>query len=328
MSTISGHLTAFHGLPVFDHTATLSEESEAAELPAAADAAWKIGLDYDSELSFEEAWQAFLDSVDTTGVRAVVIGNWWGDDYDPLTRPLAAIVAAAGQLPALQALFIGDVVGEECELSWLQMTDITPVLESFAQLEELVVRGASAGYGPSDPPLSLRPLRHERLRALRFEAGGLPGSVVRSVTACEFPALERLELWLGVEEYGGDATIADLAPLLAGAGLPALRHLGLENSELQDEIAAAVAGAPVVAQLDGLSLAMGTLTDEGATALLEGQPLTHLSTLDLHHHFLTEAMVERLRTELEPAGVAVDLSEQETPDEYNGETWRYTANAE
>lgn len=187
MSTISGHLTAFHGLPVFDHTATLSEESEAAELPAAADAAWKIGLDYDSELSFEEAWQAFLDSVDTTGVRAVVIGNWWGDDYDPLTRPLAAIVAAAGQLPALQALFIGDVVGEECELSWLQMTDITPVLESFAQLEELVVRGASAGYGPSDPPLSLRPLRHERLRALRFEAGGLPGSVVRSVTACEFP---------------------------------------------------------------------------------------------------------------------------------------------
>lgn len=89
-----------------------------------------------------------------------------------------------------------------------------------------------------------------------------------------------------------------------------------------------MAGAPVVAQLDGLSLAMGTLTDEGATALLEGQPLTHLSTLDLHHHFLTDAMVERLRTELEPAGVTVDLSEQETPDEYNGETWRYTANAE
>ncbi|GAB2702120.1 STM4015 family protein [Kitasatospora kifunensis] len=328
MSTISDHLAAFHGLPVFDHTAAATEDSATAKLPAAADAAWRIGLDYESEITFEEAWQAFLDSVDTTQVRAVVIGNWWGDNYGPLTDALAAIVASAGQLPALRALFIGDVVSEECELSWLQMTDVTPVLESFPQLEELVVRGASGGYGDDEPPLSLRPLRHERLRALRFEAGGLPGSVVRAVTACEFPALERLELWLGVEEYGGDATVADLAPLLAGAGLPALRHLGLENSELQDEIAAAVAGAPVVARLERLSLAMGTLTDEGATALLEGQPLTHLSALDLHHHFLTDPMIERLRTALEPAGVAVDLSEQEKPDEYDGETWRYTANAE
>ena len=132
-------------------------------------------------------------------------------------------------------------------------------------------------------------------------------------------------MWLGVEEYGGDATVADLAPLLSGGRFPALRHLGLQNSEIQDEIAAAVASAPVVAQLDSLALSMGALTDEGAAALLDGQPLTHLKRLDLHHHYLSDAMMRRVCDALEPSGVAVDVSEQEKAEEKEG---RYVAASE
>jgi hypothetical protein len=73
---------------------------------------------------------------------------------------------------------------------------------------------------------------------------------------------------------------------------------------------------------------MGVLTDAGAEALLSGQPLTHLKQLDLHHHFLTDAMVQRLREDLEPAGVELDLSEQETPEGYDGRVWHYVAVAE
>jgi hypothetical protein len=51
------------------------------------------------------------------------------------------------------------------------------------------------------------------------------------------------------------------------------------------------------------------LSDAGAAALLAGQPLTHLRRLDLHHHFLTDQMQARLRDELEPAGVELDLSD-------------------
>lgn len=265
---ISEHIKDFHGLPVFDATAEGVEELDDAELPAVGEVAWRIAVDFDSGTDFEGPWQEFLARVDPAGIRALVIGPWWADDYQPLTETLGLLLCSAGQLPGLRALFIGDVVSEECELSWLQMTDITPLLEAFPLLEELVVRGASAGYDKDDQPLTLHPVKHEHLRALRFEAGGLPGAVVRAVAASELPVLERLELWLGVEEYGGDASIDDLAPILTGTRLPALRHLGLENSELQDEIAAAVAGAPVVAQLSSLSLAMGTLTDEGAAALL------------------------------------------------------------
>jgi hypothetical protein len=109
--------------------------------------------------------------------------------------------------------------------------------------------------------------------------------------------------------------------------LPRLRHLALRNSEMQDAVAAAVAAAPVVARLEVLDLSMGVLTDEGAGALLGGQPLTHLKKLDLHHHYLSEPFVERIRQTLEPAGVEVDLdrgdADEDTGDD--GTVWRYVA---
>lgn len=176
--------------------------------------------------------------------------------------------------------------------------------------------------------LRFPPLKHESLRALVIESGGLPAEVIRGVLDSELPALDRLELWLGVSAYGGDATVADLQPLLSGTRFPGLLHLGLRNSELQNEIATAIASAPVVAQLRTLDLSSGTMGDEGAAALLEGQPLTHLDAVDLHHHFLTEPMERRVREALEPHGVRVDLSDRNTPWGDRGVEGRYTTVAE
>ncbi|MGV9356240.1 STM4015 family protein [Streptomyces misionensis] len=318
--TFAEHLDTFHGLPVF----TLPEPGEE-PLPAAGDVAWRLDCYAAGDLPFPEVWRSFRERVPSADVRALVIGPWWEDEYTELRPVLELLLADAERFPALRALFLGDVVGEECEISWLQLTDVTPVLERFPLLEELGVRG---GAGLGEESLALRPLRHAALRTLRFESGGLPGQVVRAVGACELPALERLELWLGVAAYGGDATVADLAPILAGGAFPALRHLGLQDSELQDEIAAAVASAPVVAQLESLSLSMGTLTDAGAEALLNGQPLTRLRRLDLHHHFVGEAMAGRLRAALGPAGTEVDLSDRQVPHQWRNEEWRYVAVSE
>ncbi|WP_431680492.1 STM4015 family protein [Kitasatospora sp. KL5] len=315
---ISKHIERFGGLPVVDFLAAVEDGRE---LPDAPDAAWKVGLEYDSAQTFAEAWEQFLGAVDASRVTTVVIGSWSQEEPELLTGPLAAVTDAAGQLPALRSLFVGDITFEECEISWLQMCDITPVFEAFPRLEELVVRGAGEDWD-GNGGLALTPLRHEHLRRLRLEAGGLPGSVVRAVAACDFPALESLELWLGVATYGGDATLDDLAPFLAGNRLPALRALGLQNSEQQDAIAAAVAQAPVVARLDRLALSMGAFTDAGAAALLDGQPLTHLTTLDLHHHYLTEGMQQRLREAL--PGVTIDLSDAQKWDD----NWRYVAVSE
>ncbi|MFF2010662.1 STM4015 family protein [Streptomyces sp. NPDC058195] len=300
------HPETFHGLPV--HTFPRPGDASGGALPDAGSVAWRLESAWQGDLTFGPLWQHFVDTVDTTRVRALVIGAWWQEQYESFAPVVELLTSHADRFPALRALFLADVVSEECELSWLEMCDITPVLEAFGQVEELAVRGCGERFDDRTS-LDLRPVRHKALTSLRFESGGLPARIVRAIGSSELPALERLELWLGVQEYGGDTAVADLAPILSGAGFPALRHLGLQNSEIQDEIAAAVASAPVVAQLESLSLSMGTLGDEGAEALLQGQPLTHLASLDLHHHYMSEPLVERLRELLGPDRINDDVDD-------------------
>ncbi|MFF3263506.1 STM4015 family protein [Streptomyces sp. NPDC002932] len=317
------HPEMFHGLPVL--TLPCADDVGGPALPPADSVAWRLDCGRD-QVPFPELWQHFLDTVDPAGVRALLIGPWWEYDYSVLAPVVELLVSAAGRFTDLRALFLADVAGEECEVSWLAMCDVTPVLEAFPLLEELTVRGGGDSV-PEEATLELRPVRHGALKSLRFESGGLPGHVVRAVGACELPALERLELWFGVGWYGGDATVEDLRPVLAGTGLPRLRHLGLQNSEIQDEIAAAVSHAPVVARLESLALSMGTLTDEGASALLNGQPLTHLSSLDLHHHYLSDPLMDRFRELCAGTGTRLDLDGADYWDP-EGEEPRYVAVSE
>ncbi|MFJ7948191.1 STM4015 family protein [Streptomyces sp. NPDC096354] len=313
------HLHELLGLPAVDFQHATGE----APAQAADAAAWRISVDpYDdeSEMTWEEAFQAFLGVVDPAGVRALIIGQWGEATDETSSYPIGLVIAAADRLTSLEAIFVGDMTREENEISWIEQCDVTALLTAFPALLELGVRGGTY--------LTFSPSKHDRLRSLTIETGGLPVEVIRGILDSELPALERLDLWLGVSEYGGDADVADLAPLLAGSRFPRLHHLGLRNSELQNEIARAVASAPVVAQLRTLDLSNGTLGDEGAAALLEGQPLTHLERLDLHHHFLTEPMERRIKAALEPHGVQVDLSEREEPWGGRGIEGRYTTVAE
>ncbi|GAA0679029.1 STM4015 family protein [Streptomyces samsunensis] len=313
------HLDQLHGLPAFDFPLPDQE----VVLPEADTVAWRISYNPyadESDEDFDGRFKRFLTSVAPSRVRALIIGQW-GETYEgDADDAIEQLLMAKDRLTSLEAVFIGDIIPEESEISWIEQSDVTPVLRAYPGLRELGVRG---GNGLSFPAVA-----HANLRTLRFETGGLPGEVVRGVAASDLPALEHLELWLGVEEYGGNATVADLAPVLSGGRFPALRHLGVQNSEIQDEIAAAMAAAPVVAQLESLDLSMGVLTDEGAAALLDGQPLTHLKRLDLDHNYFSAAMTERLRLALEPSGVKVEMSEKGDQQEYDDEVLRYTAVSE
>ncbi|WP_431772901.1 STM4015 family protein [Streptomyces cucumeris] len=310
-------LEELHGLPAFD----FPSEEERGTLPEPDSVAWRFCANpyHDEDEDYGPLFQRFLDTVDVSRVRAVITSVWgeYGDDSRSVIDPL---IAAKDRFTSLEALFIGDIEPDEQEISWIEQSDVSRLLGAFPDLVELGVRGGNG--------LEFAPVTHERLRRLRFETGGLPGAVVRGVGGSTLPALEHLEMWLGIDEYGGDATVADVAPLLTGGRFPALRHLGLQNSEIQDEIAAAVAAAPVVAQLTSLDLSMGILTDTGGQALLEGQPLTHLSRLDLDHNFFSPAMAQRLRDALEPSGVRVELDERGDEDEEGDQVFRYTAVAE
>ncbi|GGV73142.1 hypothetical protein GCM10010294_34880 [Streptomyces griseoloalbus] len=292
MSHYPSHLTYFHGLPVHHFDGAEDEQDCGPDLPAPASVAWRLTAEW--EVPFEERWSAFLDRVCTEEVVALVIGTWWQEwDEHGIDPCLDLLTAEAHRFPRLRAVFLADVESEESEISWIKQGDVSRVLRAWPGLYELGLRGAEG--------LVIEPLRHESLRRLRIECGGLPPEPVRALAACDLPALHHLELWLGTNWYGGDCTADDVQALLASLGRRSgLRHLGLCNSDIQDEIAAAVAAAPVVAGLDSLDLSMGTLSDAGATALLSGQPLTHLRALDLGHHFMSDRMAHRVREALGP----------------------------
>ncbi|UYQ65786.1 STM4015 family protein [Streptomyces peucetius] len=318
--TISDHLQEWYGLPAFDFPDAAGQAAAQAGLPAPESVAWRISVDsYESEEDWPEAFARFAAAVDTTRVRALIVGSW-SDAYDSGPEDIIATLTGAKQkLPRLGGLFLGDITFEECEISWINQGEVTGLLDAFPDLEHFGVRGGQ--------DLAFSAVKHERLRSLVVETGGLDVGVVRNIAASDLPALESLDLWLGTSWYGANADVSDLEPFLSGARLPALRRLALRNSEIQDEIAVATAGAPVVARLEVLDLSMGTLGDDGAEALLTGQPLTHLRKLDLHHHFMSEAMVQRLSDALVPAGVELDVSESETGGS-GGREDRYTAVAE
>jgi hypothetical protein len=313
-------LTTFHGLAAF----TFPPAESTAPLPEPEAVAWRItclwyppahGAPRVEEI-WKETFTRFCSRVDTTRVRALIIGAWGDQDEGP-DEVIAMLLAAADQFPALRAVFIGDILTDHLPVQSIAQTDVTPLLAGFPALEELGVRAGEGDdlvmvEGADEPVwvpqrLEFTPLRHERLRKVTVQSAGLRATMVRGLGESDLPALEHLELWLGMECYGADSRITDLEPILSGARLPRLRHLALRNSEMQDEVAAALASAPVVGRLETLDVSLGELSDVGAAALLDGQPLTHLNTLDAHHNFLTEPMRDRIRTALEPAGVTVNL---------------------
>ncbi|MEU7633674.1 hypothetical protein AB0C34_27470 [Nocardia sp. NPDC049220] len=136
--------------------------------------------------SWEDVFAQFLDIVDATQVRAVIVGVW-SEDYEVgPDAVIEALVAARHRLPALRGLFLGDIEPEECELSWITQGRVTEVLEAFPALEEFGVRGGQ--------DLTFPAVRHDRLRELTVQTCGVSPDVVRGIAASDLPALSDLDL--------------------------------------------------------------------------------------------------------------------------------------
>ncbi len=276
--------------------------------------AWRLQLPaYGGEAIFRDLFLRFVDEVDTTKVTALIAG-YWDFGESSAHEPVGLLVEHADRFPALRALFLGELVQQECEISWIQQCDVTPLLAAFPRLEELRVRGGSGLKFPAT--------RHEALRRLVVQTGGLPGEVTTGILASDLPALEHLELWFGVEDYGGTTEVGDLAPLFEGEVFPNLRSLGLCNAEWGDDLVRALADAPVMERVRALDLSSNALGPDGGEVLASAPVFRGLDSLTMDYHFVPEPVLERIRQAL--SGVALDLSE---PEEYfvdeNGEPAYY-----
>jgi hypothetical protein len=284
---ISEHAVDWLGFPVKLFDAELSEEG----ISDYATTIYRLALDWEADVEFPELFSRFMSNPASAQTPAIIIGQFHGDDPSEGSGEIVQLlVSAQPKLPNLRGIFIGDMVSEENEVSWIVQSDVSPLLVAYPNLEHLRLRGSSE--------LSLGGrIVHQKLKSLTIETGGLPPRLLEEVLASQLPALESLELWLGTPNYGGEATVQDLQPLLAGNLFPALKSLGLRDSEIADEIAVALQSAPILSRLSSLDLSLGTLGDEGGKALLANPKLKSLKHFDLHHHYLSKEMMNSLKRE-------------------------------
>ncbi len=276
---------------------------------------YRIAVDWDSKSTLAELLATFLGRTASSEIPAISIGTFGESDTDPMPV-VEALVAASSRLPNLRGLFIGDIIGEENEISWIQQGDLSPLFGAFPLLTHFRARGGNG--------LSIGPIQHQNLKSLIVEAGGLPRTVVQEILSSKLPSLEHLEIWTGTDNYGWDGTVKDFEPLFASQLFPQLKYLGLRNSEIADELAIALAQSTAFPGLETLDFSMGTLTDVGAEHLLSSPVVKQLKHLDLHYHFLSEEMTDLFAKTFPSAR----LDDRQEGDADGEEVYRYVAVSE
>ncbi|WP_328941502.1 hypothetical protein OG259_07465 [Streptomyces sp. NBC_00250] len=129
--TVGHYIEEFHGLPVFHFPDTDTE----IELPDAAAVAWRLSSPTYCE-DDDEQWGArferFLKTVDVGRVRALVVGGW-DEAYENSSADIVtALIAANNRFTTLEAVFLGDMTGEDCEISWIPQ----PVIRGANDLQD------------------------------------------------------------------------------------------------------------------------------------------------------------------------------------------------
>ena len=258
-----------------------------------------------------ELTNAFLAQDQIAELEELVIGWWTNEEGEPEMGPEEAtepLIAKKDKLPNLKHLVLGDIPSRDNEMSWICIGEIQPLLEAFPNLEYFKVR---AGNGPDFGKINL-----EKLHTFIYETSGLID--VSEIFGGNMPNLEHLQIWMGTENYGLSVKAADFETLLQGTVFPKLKYLGLNNSEIINEITPMLMNAPILDRIETLDLSGGTLRDEGAQFLLDNPKIKELKHLSLRHHFLSEEMEAKLR---EMMGDRVNLAEnkvkkQHRPDYY------------
>ncbi len=276
--------------------------------------AYKIMVNYEESeeqgIKISDKFKDFIKDPNIEQVQALIIGNW-EYSYESSHGLFDLMLENSDKLKGLKALYVGEMDSEECEISWIIQSDYNKIVSTFKNLEILRIRGGS--------DLRLSSLKHENLKQLIIETGGLSTDTIEDIIKSELPNLEHLELWLGVDDYGFEGDLNTIKPLYNNNLFPKLNSLALRNSELTDEIAEALSNHPILDQLNVLDLSLGTLSDKGAGFLLSSPKVAKLVRLDIHYHFMSDEMMKKM----ENLDTEVLAFWQQEEDEYDGEKYRY-----
>ncbi len=275
----------------------------------------RVTMEFEGDPHAKKLLTALLKLPTCQFLRSLTLGLYYdeAEEYEVNYNGAGKVLVAHGPMPSLRSLFIGDFdYPDETEISWAHLGNLGGVWALYPNLKTLRLRGGDQKLGAINLP---------NLQEFTIETGGLTPAALKSIAAAQWPSIERISIWCGREDYGWKSKAKDLLPLLERTDLPKLRHLGLKNSEIGDELPALLARTPLLRQLDELDLSMSTFGDAGAEALLANAPaFTHLTLIDVSESYLTPPVAARLHAVFPAANV----KGQRKPDDWgSGELHRY-----
>jgi hypothetical protein len=263
---------------------------------------YKVECPYDAEVSVIDKLKDLTGRGLSNQLEELIIGAWQDSFETSCSEILSFLIENKSKFPNLKHAFVGDMTSEDCEISWINQANYEEFFKAFPQLETFQVRGGQdLEFGGFSLP---------NLKRLVIETGGLDKSVIESLVSASssLTNLAHLEIWLGEENYGATVSVDNLKVLLEKP-FPNLKYLGLKNSDMQNEVVGLMKNHPILNQLETLDLSMGTLTNDGAKALLENESLLKLKYLNCRHHFIEDEWVAKLKIKF--ASQNINLNDQE-----------------
>src|SRR5262245_2213955 len=97
--------------------------------------AYRLREDYEDDVPIGEKLQLLLTQKGADQLTALIIGAWGGScEGGDSSEIVASVAATAPRLPSLKAIFFGEMTYEECELSWINQSDVSPLLRAYPNL--------------------------------------------------------------------------------------------------------------------------------------------------------------------------------------------------
>lgn len=245
-------------------------------------------------------------------IDELIVGCWGEAWEDSCQAVIDGIIENKEKFAHIKSLFMGDMDYEQCEVSWIIQGNYSKLWEALPNLKELTIKGSTG--------LELGEIAHENLEKLEIICGGLGSDVIEQIMNAKLPNLKKLNLYLGSDGYGFDGDEKTIENLLKNSDFPKLEYLGINDSEIQDEVTKVVLNSKYMSQISTLDLSNGTLSDEGGVLLLEALPkYPNIKTVDLHFHYLSDGLMKKLGK----LPIDIDMDEQNEADEDDGEVYRY-----
>ncbi|TCI93619.1 WGR domain-containing protein [Tenacibaculum sp. M341] len=248
-----------------------------------------ISYEYEDDPEILELLNSFIKQENSDEVEEIIIGMW-EEGYDKSSKHiLDFLVEHKDRFSNVKHFYIGDIESEENEISWIQQSDFEDFLKAYSHIETLRIKGGNGlTMGNFDLP---------NLKLLTIQSGGLDDELIQNIANSKnsLTSLEYLEIWFGTSDYGATVTKETVQKLLADKPFPSLQHLGLMNSEIQDDIVLALENHEILDRIKVLDISMGVLKKEGGESLLRNEKLDQLDRLNCDFHYMTEEQTDSLR---------------------------------